>query len=426
MTEHPTKQQLDEYSRRVLRPEAFMSVHRHITSCPRCATQCNSPQDLARDLDDLHAALLSDQDDTPYHLSAAEVAAYVRGTLDQIDLEIAESHLGICSTCLSEVQKQAAQREPVDISPRRRFSLPPVNRWQPWRVAAVVFAGVIVSLMTVWLLLSKPAQQIAGPTNLSSPQSSPTAAAQASPTPNQVVPDEAQFALVLNDGNARVTLDKQGTLAGLEQLPSRSQQDVRAALQTGKLEQSPALAQLASRQSTLLSKSGNGLPFGLIGPMGQVVPSEQPTLRWQPLEGAQSYTVTVTDADLNVVATSPPLNTTEWRITNSLRNGGIYSWQVTALKDGVRITSPVLPAPQAKFKVLDGSTSETIQQAQRAYPNSHLTLGVLYAKAGLLDEAEHELRALVRDNPDARIALKLLQNVKAMRAAQTSASSRRR
>lgn len=434
MTEHPTKHELDEYSRRVLSPDAFLSVHRHITECPRCATQCNSPRDLARDLENLHAALLPMSDDIPYHLSATEVAAYVQGTLDEIDLEIAESHLGICSTCLTKVERQTAGAEhivPLNIQSRRRTSLPLINRWQPWRAAAVVCCGIILILLTFWWLRSKPAQQTTT-ANLNSPQSSPSAVVQASPIPdaaspanaNQALPDNASFALVLNDGNGKVTIDKQGTLAGLERLSSNIQQEIRSALQTGKLEQSSALAQLAPQPSVLLGRPGDGVPFGLIGPLGQVVRTKQPTFRWRPLAGAQSYTVTVTDADLNEVATSPPLNTTEWRITKSLKAGGIYSWQVAALKDGVRITSPVLPAPQAKFKVLDHSTSETLQQAQRAYPDSHLTLGVLYVKAGLLDEAEQELRVLARDNPGERIALKLLENVKAMRAAQTSASRR--
>src|SRR5215204_6196616 len=135
-----------------------------------------------------------------------------------------------------------------------------------------------------------------------------------------------------------------------------------------------------------------------------------------PANGAQSYTVAVTDAELNEVATSPPLNATEWQIPKPLKQGGIYSWQVTALKDGVKITSPVLPAPQAKFKVIDRTTSEMLQQTQRAYPDSHLTLGVLYAEAGLLDEAEQELRVLARDNPRASVAQKLLRQVQSLKA----------
>lgn len=432
MTEHPTKQALDEYRRRVLTPAAFLSVHRHVIACPRCAEQSNSPQGLARDLSDLHAALLSAPDDTPYHLSTDEMVAYVRGALDEIDLEIAESHLSICPTCLTEVERRATEGQPVvpvseksRVNPGRRVSLSLINWWQPWRVAAVVSCGIILILLTLWLLRSKPVshtEQAAGPANQSSPQSSPAAEAQPSGRP-EVLPD-AQVALALNDGNQKVIMDKQGKLAGLERLPSPLQQRIQAALQTGRLEHSPALAQLADPRSTLLSQSGNGVPFKLIGPLGQVVRSEQPTFRWRALAGAQSYTVIVTDADLNEIATSPPLNTTEWRISKPLKEGGTYSWQVTAVKDGVRVTSPVLPAPQAKFKVIDRSTSEMLQQAQRAYPDSHLTLGVLYAEAGLLDEAEQELRVLVRNNPGARTALKLLQNVKAMRAVQTSSYGR--
>lgn len=413
MIEHPTKQELDEYRRRVLTPGVFLSVHQHVSACPHCAAQCNSPEDLARDLENLNNGLLNTADDTPFHLTAAEVMAYVRGTADQIDLEIAESHLSICATCLTEVQRHTKEvRKSTTL--RRRWWM--INHWQPWRVAAVVFVGVALVLLTIWLLRSRRdprSEEIVGPVNQSSPQSSPAAE---SPTPlsPEALP-EAQFALVLSDGNQKVTLDEQGTLAGLERLPSAVQRKVQTALQTGKLEQPSALAQLNNQPSKLLSNSGNGLPFRLIGPLGHVVRSEQPVFRWRELAGAQGYVVTVTDADLNEVATSPPLNTTEWRISKPLKEGGIYSWQVSALKDGARITSPVLPAPQAKFKVLDRTTSEILKQAQNTYPDSHLTLGVLYAEAGLLDEAEQELRVLVRNNPRARIALKLLQNVQAMR-----------
>src|SRR5215212_4643207 len=412
MTEHPTKRELEEYRRRVLAPAAFLAVHSHVTACPHCSAQCNSPQDRARDLDDLNSALLYAPDDKPYHLSATEVLNYARGESDEIDLEIAESHLDTCQTCLSDVQRYAARRDPVQQKPAGFW----VYGWQPWRVAAVMVCGIVVIVLAIWFFRSRPApqQEQAWNSNTSTPESSPVAAVPLSGTPEASANDE--FVLALSDGNRKVTVDKQGTFAGLERLPIPIQQKIRGTLQTGRLEQSPALAQLAGARSTLLGESGNGLPFRLVGPLGQVVRTEQPTFRWHALSGAQSYTVAVTDAELNEVATSPPLNATEWEITKSLKQGGIYSWQVTAVKDGVKITSPVLPAPQAKFKVIDRTTSEMLQQAQRAYPDSHLTLGVLYAEAGLLDEAEQELRLLVRDNPRAGVAQKLLRQVQSMKA----------
>jgi hypothetical protein len=430
MAEHPTQQELDEYCRRVLAPAAFLSIHRHVTSCPRCAEQCNTPEHLARDLAHLRESLTSAPDETPYHLSTAEVTAYVQGTLNDIDLEIAESHLETCSTCLSEVRRHEAEGQPVHITtpasrPTRWFSLSSTNGWQPMRFAGVALFGVAMIFSTLWFFRSKPAEHNAQ-TAVPAAQSSSSGDAQTSstpaPSPNDV--PRSDTALVLNDGDRQVTMDQRGTLAGLEQLPVGIQEKVGTALQAGRLEPPAALSQLASERSTLLSESGNGLPFSLLGPMGEVVRSQRPIFRWRALAGAQSYKVVVTDADLNEVATSDPVNTTEWRITKPLPPGGIYSWQVTALKDGLAITSPTLPAPQAKFKIIDRSTSGILQQAERSYPKSHLTLGVLYAEAGLLDDAEQEFRVLVRDNPRAGVAQKLLRSVQAMRAARTSPSGR--
>jgi hypothetical protein len=409
MSEHPTKQELEDYRRRVLAPAEFLSVHRHVTACPLCAAQCNSVAQSERDLGHLHEALISAPDDTPYHLSAVEASAYVRGTLDEIDLEIAESHLEVCATCQREIEQLKVQ--PVVTGPRRWFSFPFTNSWQPVRVAMTVLFAATLILLALWLLRSKPAENTAaGPQNSSTPDSQVSSQPQPQP--------DTQFALVLNDSGRKVTVDQRGSLAGLEQLPVRVQERVRAALQTGRLEAPAALAQLAGQQSTLLGESGNGVPFRLIGPLGQIVRNQQPTFRWRALPGAQSYKVTVTDADLNEVATSPPLNTTQWKITKPLQPGGIYSWQVAAMKDGVAVTSPVLPAPQARFKVIDSSTARMLQQAEHTYSNSHLTLGVLYAESGLLDEAEQQLRILVRDNPNVTIADQLLRNVHAMRAAR--------
>lgn len=407
MTEHPTQLELDGYCRRVLAPDAFLSIHRHVSACPRCAAECNSPEYMARDLAHLREAFVSAPEETPYHLSAAEVQGYRQGALAEIDLEIVESHLETCATCLDQVRETS--------TPRRWISLPLIGRWQPVQVAAAVLLVAVVVLLAIWFIRSRPGQpgqrpnqQIAGPAATPSPASSPSA--QSSPTPSE-------FVVSLNDGGRSVTLNKEGALAGLERLPLDTQRRVNAALQRGRLDQPPTLAQLAGERSTLLGSSSDGLPFRLVGPLGQVVRSQRPTLRWQALPGAQSYKVIVTDAELNEVAASPALNTTAWPVTKPLPPGGVYSWQVTALKDGAAITSPVLPAPQAKFKVLDSSAARIIEQAERAYRDSHLTLGVLYAEAGLLDEAEQELRILVRDNPRADVAQKLLRSVQAMRSA---------
>ena len=109
------------------------------------------------------------------------------------------------------------------------------------------------------------------------------------------------------------------------------------------------------------------------------------------------------------------ISQTEWTIPDSLERGRTYSWQVTAIKDGERIKSPTTPAPEARFIVLNASEAAELKKAKKKYYNSHLLLGVLYARAGLLDDAEWEFQALARANPKSAEAKNFLRNIEALR-----------
>jgi hypothetical protein len=85
---------------------------------------------------------------------------------------------------------------------------------------------------------------------------------------------------------------------------------------------------------------------------------------------------------------------------------------VTASKDGQEITSPVTPAPRAQFKIVDEETAREINQHRGAHPDSHLALGILYARAGLLDDAEREFQLLLNANPHSDIARTFLNRVR--------------
>ncbi len=167
-----------------------------------------------------------------------------------------------------------------------------------------------------------------------------------------------------------------------------------------------------------MGEAGDGVAFPLVNPVGVVVRGDRPTLRWQPLSGATSYTVTLLDSDSGATMTSPPLNATEWAVPRRLMRGGTYTWQVTAMKDGRDIISPAAPAPEARFKVLGQSKVAELERMERAKVNSHLTRGVLYAEAGLLSDAEREFASLVKANPRSPIARKLLRSVEALRLAK--------
>jgi hypothetical protein len=112
------------------------------------------------------------------------------------------------------------------------------------------------------------------------------------------------------------------------------------------------------------------------------------------MEGATGYVVEVYDEHFKLVSSSPQVTNLQWATTQALPRGHVYSWQVKAIKDGQETTSPRPPAPQAKFRVLDQAKVNELTRAKRAYGSSHLMLGLLYAEAGLLKEAEAELRLL--------------------------------
>src|SRR5262249_16558203 len=122
------------------------------------------------------------------------------------------------------------------------------------------------------------------------------------------------------------------------------------------------------------------------------------------------------DADFNEVAVSPQLSNTVWIVTRSLERGRTYSWQVTARAGDKEVSSPVKPAPEARFMTLDRAKANELANAKSAAAGSHLTLGVLYAQAGLLDDAERELQALLRANPKSTLAQRLLRSVRAERS----------
>jgi hypothetical protein len=161
--------------------------------------------------------------------------------------------------------------------------------------------------------------------------------------------------------------------------------------------------------------SGEGVSFALLSPVGTVVETDHPTFRWRPLSGATTYALNVYDSSLNTVATVDRLSATQWMAARPLKRNEVYTWQVTAVKDGQEITSPVPPAPEAKFKVLDRARAEELRMAKKTYPDSHLILGAVYKKAGLLDDAEREFKALLSANPNSPVAQKLLQDVKSLR-----------
>ena len=435
----------------------------HVIGCESCLRRVLNPAHSPLAFTSLTEAFMPSADEKPFHLSHEELKRYNGEVLDEADRTIFESHLEICSECSREAAElqtiagavpangRSAEWIEKETKPRRRW-MPGFGRfsplWTPARAVGIIAAvGGVLLILALWLqqknvttqnqavqteqrdnpaLPSMPPDNSAAPPaptgelagsneNASSPGSSNNQDASNSST--EEPPTNASSIVVrLKDGDADVGLDNQGKLVGLERIAPQTQKAVQAALASERLPESQALNELAGGKIILMGQATDGLPFKLIAPVGVVLSLNRPTLRWQPVDGATHYTVSVFDSDFNRVAKSNPQGTTAWTLPLSLQNGKIYSWEVTALKDNQEITSPVAPAPRAQFKIVEVERLNEIATVRKQKPLSHLTLGVLYARAGLLTEAEREFRALLNANPQSNVAKKLLSTVQAWRS----------
>ena len=327
MNEHPPAQELEQYWQRTLAPANFW-LFIDIITCTSCAERC-PPLQLTHDYEELLSAFVPQHDAKPYHLSAAEVAAYRRHELGEIDLEIVESHLITCNRCRDETKKSAP-------------------RFQSWRIAAAVLVGVVLILLALFMIRSRrqtQPQRAVTPV----PENSQPDFANSSPQrgTNSEAPSVADNKPVvsLSDEGQQITLNSKGELEGLEGLSPNLRQTVKATLQAGRVGPPLVIGQLTGKPSTLLSPPDNGVSFRLVSPPAVVVQSVRPTFHWEPLADAKPQSASLMRAERS--ATSPALASIEWRITTPLKPGAVYS-QATALKEGP-IISPVLPAAQARF-----------------------------------------------------------------------------
>lgn len=227
---------------------------------------------------------------------------------------------------------------------------------------------------------------------------------------------QASLSIALNDGENRVVFDAAGNLRGLEALPSDVQQAVKTTLSSGAIRTPRALDTLTGNAGVLMGESvadgeTRGVPFALMSPVGKVVRAEQPTFSWHPLKGAEGYTVAIVDEKFDVVEQSGRLTTTAWTPSKPLPRGATYSWQVTAWRDGAEVVSPVAPAPQARFKVLEQRLADELSHVEASNVQSHLARGVIYARAGLMDEARKEFEDLAEANPRSPVTRKLLKSL---------------
>ena len=396
---HSTARELLAHSRREASARDALEVSDHLAGCAGCR---RAFAELARGEHPTAAV-------TPEQFPGADyetLCAYLDGTLDETDREILEGDLRnhpALRAQLNALRQLRAQddAEALPSAPGNVVLFPALPRW--FRIAGTLAAAAL--LMTVAVLTSGSWM-----VNSSTRERSPLNAR-------------------LHDaGQTRPAF----VLLALPEVAGDLRPMVSDAINSGTLPAAPALAALRPKGGTLLAeepasgtvKGPRGSPaagvFALRTPVGMVVRETSPALRWQVGDPALEYRVVAMPILGNGEAVrSPALRVPAgarelaWTPPAPLERGETYEWQAQALApDGsVRDRQPAPPQPEARFQVLDAAADAALNRLESHQPRAHLPLAVAYTRAGLLEDAARELRALAADNPKSDLPKSLLRDL---------------
>src|SRR6266446_1903444 len=408
-------------------------IYDHIVGCETCRRRVVTAEAEAVALRAVADHILSQEGEEPYHLDPATIEAFVDDTLDALDRSTVRLHLEDCAECSAEVtdlreslatMKAAAPaggRQSEEIRSRRKvvFSM-------PMRIAAMValiaFAAIALIGVFRWWSTSPSITTGSQPTPLASPQVpslGPSPSNEVNPPtlaekpPTKESGERQRTEIALKDGPNEIAIDRGGNLVGLPSLPAESRQAVKEALTEERLNRPSVLDEVASAEVSARGLSGGDERIRIVYPANTVIKDNKPMLRWTPSKTAEAYRLEIADETFHQVAKSEdlPATTESWTPATALKRGGIYTWTIRGVNkegDGSSLVS------QGKFKVLSEEKVRELNQL-RTGSQSHLALGLFYAREGMVADAEREFGILVKDNPDSSVLKKLLKNVRSWR-----------
>ena len=402
MTEHLTEQQLARFRAQTLPAAELPAADEHLAACPACRQMLGEAQPI-----NTLTSFFQAETARVNHPSYEQIAAFIDQQLPITERRHIEAHLAICPACLTEVEDLRAFDAKLASYPAQAFAPSAATPVAPmpapsvldklrdsWQSFVQTFSGLSWQLAgaTAALMLAIAAAALF----VNQRERNPNIAIVPTPSP-LVTPTVLPNATPLP--------------ASSSELPPQ----VVLALRTERLKLPAEIAGLAPRTGNLMGSNDQDETVVLIAPTATFVNTEKPTLRWQALAGATRYRVQVTDRDFDEVARIDDLTATQWTLPKALARGQKYSWQVTAYRDGKEALSP-----SANFQVLDKTQAAALAAVQKNLGANHVALGVLYAEAGLLDDAAREFQTEPKTGPQAAPARKLLQNLRAQRQAVTA------
>jgi hypothetical protein len=326
VTEHLTGESIEDYRAGRASVAEVLAAQNHVVACAACRARLEAAVEADAAVLSLRRqmaqAAAPETPEAEFHLLYEQLALYLDDKLDEVEREIADSHLSFCVDCAADLAdlrhygELAAGAELTELKSATGVHIAPdiPSAWQrfvalfgsfklplPATVAAAA-ALVLLALGATWLAMrdgalkdsgdvarakpetySTPAPQIMSPReNLPAPSPSSTATssessgdnskrtAQATPfstpsrSPSGVVSPGGTNAppatqpVALNDGGTRVALDARGHLDGLEELPTDTRLAVSRALRSRRVETPSSLDDLAQGAGDTLMGAGAG------------------------------------------------------------------------------------------------------------------------------------------------------------------------
>ncbi len=190
-------------------------------------------------------------------------------------------------------------------------------------------------------------------------------------------------------------------------LSNNEREAVRESLQVGRIQISKDLALL--KENPIL-RGNEKITVPQISPKDEATLGNRPVLRWESLENYE-YKIIILDQGLKKIAESGVLSQNSLQIEKPIP-AGFYFWKVLARKQGAAEFEQT--ENKAFFKIVGEAEKSRIEKAKKL-TKSNLVTAVLYARAGLLREAERELNAELKKNPDSVKARKMLEQVRRWR-----------
>jgi hypothetical protein len=386
MQGHLSDAQIRAYREQTLAAAELLEISDHSAGCQACRVRMASPVERRTQVRAIQSLLEAQT----AHPTYDEVAGYVDGQLSDEAAERVEIHARECQSCASDLDDLRMLRAELEAESARRkpwyrlawFSSRPI-----WQGSLALAGGVACLLLIVVLVRSMPRQG------------------------NDLQATRG----AIRDGNRFVTIGEGGTVAGLEALPAPYRTLLERALVARQVQFPGWIAELGQGRGMLLGAPGVQEPIRLLSPVGTAVEEQQPVFRWTTVPGAE-YQVSVYDSGYNLVGGSSWSSSGEWRFPQVLARDTRYSWQVHMRRGAEEITIPAPPASEARFRVLAEDERAEVARARSGWGDSHMVMGVVYASAGLLDEAERELGLSSSQNPDSQPLAALRASVAQLRA----------